>query len=68
MKEYIEPYFIAQNKINEITEKLKDAFINNITEINIKRLIHDNTYNYKIKIKKFKFKTNKIEKIAEKIK
>ena len=68
MKELIEPYSIAQNKIDEISEKLKDAFLNDITEIKIKKLIHDNTYNYKTKIRKFKFKTNKIEKIAEKIK
>ena len=68
MKELIEPYSIAQNKIDEISEKLKDAFLNDITEIKIKKLIHDNTYNYKTKIRKFKFNTNKIEKIAEKIK
>ena len=48
--------------------KIKDAFLNDITEIKIKKLIHDNTYNYKTKIRKFKFNTNKIEKIAEKIK
>ena len=64
----IEPYSIAQNKIDEITEKLKDAFNNDITEIKIKKLIHDNYHNYKPKIKKFKFNTNKIEKIAEKVK
>ena len=39
-----------------------------IIEIKIKKLIHGNTYNYKTKIRKFKFNTNKIEKIAEKIK
>ena len=68
MKELIEPYAIAQIKMDEISEKLKDAFLNDITEIKIKKLIHDNTYNYKTKIRKFKFNTNKIEKIAEKIK
>ena len=68
MKELIEPYSIAQIKIDETSEKLKDAFLNDITEIKIKKLIHDNTYNYKTKIRKFKFNTNKIEKIAEKIK
>ena len=68
MKELIEPYSIAQIKIDEISEKLKDAFLNDITEIKIKKLIHDNTYNYKTKIRKFKFNTNKIGKIAEKIK
>ena len=51
-----------------MSEKLKDAFLNDINEIKIKKLIHDNTYNYKTKIRKFKFNTNKIEKIAEKIK
>ena len=60
MKEIIEPYSIAQNKIDEITERLKDAFNNDITEIKIKKLIHDNNHNYKAKIKKLK--------IAEKIK
>ena len=68
MKEIIEPYSIAQNKIVEITEKLKDAFNNDITEIKIKKVSHDNSHNYKAKIKKFKFNTNKIENITEKIK
>ena len=54
--------------MDEISEKLKDAFLNDITEIKIKKLIHDNSNNYKAKIKKFKFNTNKKEKIAEKIK
>jgi len=68
MKELIEPYSIAQIKMDEISEKLKDAFFNDITEIKIKKLIPDNTFNYKTKIRKFKFNTNKIEKIADKIK
>ena len=51
MKEIIEPYSIAQNKIDEITEKIKDAFNNDITEIKIKKLIYDNNHNYKAKIK-----------------
>ena len=54
--------------MNEISKKLKDAFLNDITEIKIKKLIHDNTFNYITKIRKFKFNTNKIEKIAGKIK
>ena len=35
MKEIIEPFSTAQNKIDEINEKIKDAFLDDITEIKI---------------------------------
>ena len=68
IKEIIEPYAIAQIKVDDISNKLKDAFLNDITEIKIKRIINENKHEFKPKTKKFKFKTNKIKKIVEKIK
>ena len=62
IKEIIEPYAIAQIKIDDISNKLKDAFLNDITEIKIKRIINENKHEFKQKTKKFKFKTNKIKK------
>ena len=37
IKEIIEPYAIAQIKIDGISNKLKDAFLNDLTEIKIKK-------------------------------
>ena len=37
IKEIIEQYTIAQIKIDDISNKLKDAFLNDITEIEIKK-------------------------------
>ena len=68
IKEIIEPYNIAQIKIDDISNKLKDAFLNDITEIKIKRIIYDNKYEFKPKIRKIKYKTNGVEKIVSKIK
>ena len=68
IKEIIEPYAIAQIKTDDISNKLKDAFLNDLTEIKIKRIINDNKHEYKPKMKTIKFKTNKIKKIFLKIK
>ena len=68
IKEIIEPYAIAQIKVDDISNKLKDTFLNDITEIKIKRIINENKHEFKPKTKKIKFKTNKIKKIVEKIK
>ena len=68
IKEIIEPYNIAQIKIDDISNKLKDAFLNDLTEIKIKKIINNNKHEYKPKIRKIKFKTNRIKKIVEKIK
>ena len=68
IKEIIEPYAIAQIKTDEISNKLKNAFLNDITEVKIKRIINDNKYEFKPKNRKIKFKTNKIKKIVSKIK
>ena len=66
IKEIIEPYSIAQIKIDGISNKLKDAFLNDLTEIKIKRIINDNKYEFKPKKMKIKFKTNKIKSIKNK--
>ena len=42
IKEIIEPYAIAQIKIDGISNKLKDAFLNDLTEIKIKKIIKVN--------------------------
>ena len=68
IKEIIEPYAIAQIKIDDISNKLKDAFLNDLTEIKIKRIINYNKYEYKPNIRKIKFKTNRIKNIVYKIK
>ena len=68
IKEIIEPYAIAQIKTDDISNKLKNAFLNDITEVKIKRIINDNKYEFKPKNRKIKFKTNKIKKIVLKIK
>ena len=59
IKEIIEPYAI---------HKLKQALIDDNTEIEIKRIMHDNNFKYKPKYKNFKFNTNKIKNIQKKIK
>ena len=68
IKEIIESYAIAQIKIDDISNKLKDAFLNDLTEIKIKRIINYNKYEYKPNIRKIKFKTNRIKNIVYKIK
>ena len=60
IKEIIEPYALAQIKIDDTSNKLKDAFLNDLTEIKIKRIINNNKYEFKPKKRKIKFKTNKI--------
>ena len=57
IKEIIEPYAIAQIKTDDISNKLKNAFLNDITEVKIKRIINDNKYEFKPKNIKIKFKT-----------
>ena len=49
IKEIIEPYAIAQIKIDGISNKLKDAFLNDLKEIKIKKIINDNKHEYKQK-------------------
>ena len=52
VKEIIEPYNIANKKINEISNKLIDVFKSEIPEVNLLRLFHDNKFNFKTKKKK----------------
>ena len=46
IKEIIEPYNIAQIKIDDISNKLKDAFLNDLTVFKIKKIINNNKYEY----------------------
>ena len=59
IKEIIEPYAIAQIKIDNKSNILKDTFLNDLVEIKIKKIINDNKHKYKPKIRKITFKTNK---------
>ena len=62
IKEIIEPYAIAQIKTDDISNKLKDAFLNHLTEIKIKRIINDNKYKFKPKKEKLNLKQTKLKK------
>ena len=66
IKEIIEPYVIAQIKIDDISNKLKDAFLKYVTGIKIKGIINNNKYEFKPKNRKIKCKINKIKKIINK--
>ena len=65
VKEIIEPYNIANNKIDDISNKLVDVFKSEVPEVKLLRLIHDNEFNFKIRKRKFKFRSNQIKKIIE---
>ena len=49
IKEIIEPYAIAQIKIDDMSNILKDAFLNDIKEIKIKKIINETNINQKLK-------------------
>ena len=42
VKEIIEPYNIANNKIDDISNKLIDVFKSEVPEVKLLRLLHDN--------------------------
>ena len=68
VKEIIEPYNIANNKIDDISNKLIDVFKSEVPEVKLLRLLHDNKFNFKTRRRKFKFRSNQIKKIIEVIK
>ena len=68
VKEIIEPYNIANNKIDDISNKLIDVFKSEVPEVKLLRLLHDNKFNFKTRRRKFKFRSNQIKKIVEVIK
>ena len=47
VKGTIEPYIRVINKIDEIKNKIKEIFIDDIPDIKLLRLIHDNKYKFK---------------------
>ena len=46
VKEIIEPYNIANNKIDDISNKLIDVFKSEVPEVKLLRLLHDNKFNF----------------------
>ena len=48
-KEMIEPYNIANNKIDDISSKLIDLFKSEVLEMKLLRLLHNNKFNFKTK-------------------
>ena len=64
----LEPYEIAKINKDKITKKLNDIFNEEIPEVGILKLIHDNSHEFKPRNKKFKFNSNIIRKISQKIK
>ena len=68
IKDILEPYEIAKINKDNITKKLIDIFNNDIPEIGIIKLIHDNYHEFKSRNKKIKFNTNIIRHVSEKIK
>ena len=64
----LEPYEIAKINKDKITNKLIDIFNGEIPEVGIKRLIHDNSHEFKPRNKKIKFNLNIIHKVSQKIK
>ncbi len=68
VKELIEPYNIANHKIEEITNRLVEVFNSEIAEVKLLRLLHDNKFNYKTRNRKFTFRSNNIKGIVKIIK
>ena len=64
----LEPYEIAKINKDKITKKLNDIFNEEIPEVGIIKLIHDNYHQFKPRNKKFKFNSNIIRNISQKIK
>ena len=64
----LEPYEIAKINKDKITKKLNDIFNEEIPEVGIIKLIHDNYHEFKPRNKKIKFNSNIIRHISQKIK
>ena len=64
----LEPYEIAKINKDKITKKLNDIFNEEIPEVVIIKLIHDNYHEFKPRNKKIKFNSNIIRHISQKIK
>ena len=64
----LEPYEIAKINKDKITKKLNDIFNEEIPEVVIIKLIHDNYHEFKPRNKKIKFNSNVIRHISQKIK
>ena len=61
-------FFLINNKIDDISNKLIDVFKSEVPEVKLLRLLHDNKFNFKTRRRKFKFRSNQIKKIIEIIK
>ena len=55
-KEIIDSYNIANNKIDDISNKLIKVFKSEVFEV-----IHDNKFNFKTRKRNFKFRINQIK-------
>ena len=64
----LEPYEIAKINKDKITKKLNDIFNEEIPEVGILKLIHDNYQEFKPRNKKIKFNSNIIRNVSQKIK
>ena len=62
----LEPYEIAKINKDKITKKLIDIFNEEILEVGILKLIHDNSHEFKPRNKKIKFNSNIIRNISQK--
>ena len=58
VKEIFEPYIIANNKIDDISNKLIDVFKSEVPEVKLLRLLYYNKLNFKTRRRKFRSLSN----------